>query len=494
MPSIIAARQTPETDRRLGLASAALGVAFVLILFRLWLAVLDRTELSTDEAQYWYFGQELSFGAYSKPPLIGWIIKLSTDLLGQTVWAVRLPAVLIHAATAAVIYFLARRIAPQPVPAFAALLYLVTPGVALGSALMTTDTPLLLCAACGLLFQRWTGEAQIAGKRAPNAAILLGLALGLGLLAKQAMLFCLVGSIAAAMLSPTMRPTRGDALLAVGVMLAVVTPHLVWLYQHRFITLLHVQDISRGVDLSILRPLKFLAEQLLVAGPIFFLALSVSLMRELSANGLAILTLTPLVIVLAQAVKGPVLANWAVLYLVPGSVLVAQRLVRHRWLLGLSLVLGLVVSLALPLVKAFGADLKRPDGRPLLSRYLGHSAIANWALTAASAQGARVLIAQDRDLLADLSWFSVGSHLTIRAVPPQGRPAHHWELAAPFNPAEDARPLLLLRAKTPLPCVDAQEVARLLAPPGFAGGEVLKLFRLPDPACLLSETLEKDFE
>ena len=494
MPSIIAARQTPGTDQHLGHEGAALWVALALIAFRLSLALLDRTELSTDEAQYWFFGQELSFGAYSKPPMIGWIIRLSTDLLGQTVWAVRLPAVLLHAATAAVILAFARRIAPQPVPALAALLYLVTPGVALGSAVMTTDTPLLLAAALALLAQRWTGEAQVAGHRAPRAAILLGLALGLGFLAKQAMLFWLAGSIAAATLSPAMRPGHRDALLALGVMLAVVTPHLVWLYQHGFITLLHVQDITRGGDLSILRPLRFLAEQLLVAGPIFFLALGISLTRELSASGLAVLTLTPLLIVLAQGVKGPVLANWAVLYLVPGSILAARWLVRHRWLLVLSLGLGLAVSLALPLVKAFGTDLERPDGRPLLSRYLGHSAIAQWALAAASAQGARVLIAQDRDLLADLSWFSTGSGVTIRAVPPQGRPAHHWEMTAAFNPAEDAHPLLLLRSGATLPCPDALEIARFAAPPGFAGGETLKLFGLPDPACLLSNSSEKDPE
>ena len=469
-------------------------MALALIVFRLLLVFSDRTELSTDEAQYWFFGQDLDFGAYSKPPLIGWIIRLSTDLFGQSVWAVRLPAVLFHAATAVVICAVARRVVPQPVPTLAALLYLVTPGVALGSAVMTTDTPLLLAAALALLAQVWTGAAQVSGRRAPGAAILLGLALGLGLLAKQAMLFWLAGSIAAAILSPAMRPARSDMLLALGVMLAVITPHLVWLYRHGLITLLHVQDISRGAELSILRPLRFLAEQLLVAGPIFFLALGLSLARELAASGLAVLTLTPLLIVLAQGVKGPALANWAVLYLVPGSILAAQWLVRHRWLLVLSVVLGLAVSLALPLVKAFGTDLQRPDGRPLLSRYLGHSAIAHWALASASAQGARVLIAQDRDLLADLSWFSTGSGLTIRAVPPQGRPAHHWEMTAAFDPAEDNHPLILLRSGATLPCPDALEVAQFEAPPGFAGGETLKLFRLPDPACLLPNTSQEDPE
>ncbi len=486
MPSNSTALQTQGTDRSDGLENAALSVALALFFFRVSLAFLDRTELSTDEAQYWFWGQHLDFGAFSKPPLIGWIIRLSTDLLGQSVWAVRLPAVLFHAATAAVIFKVARRTAPQPVPVLAASLYLVTPAVAVGSAVMTTDTPLLLAAAVALLAQARTAEANAAGRRAPRMAVVLGLALGLGLLAKHAMLFWFVGSIAAALLSPALRPGRADALLALCVMLAVIAPHLVWLYQHGFITLLHVQAISHGAEASFLRPLRFLTEQLLVAGPIFFVAMCISIVRGTSTPGLAGFALTPLVIVLAQGVKGPVLANWAVLYLVPGAILAAQWLVRHRRLAFLSLVLGLVVSLALPLAKAFGTDLQRPDGRPLLNRYLGHSVIAHWALDTAAAQGARVLIARDRDLLADLSWFSTGSGLAIRAVPPKVAPAHHWEMMAAFDPKKDVQPLLLLRADAAPPCRDAQVIAQLVAPPGFAGGDRLVLYRLPDPGCLLA--------
>lgn len=78
------ARQTPGTDQGLGPVAAALLVAGALISFRVVLVFFDQTELYTDEAQYWFWGQDLAFGAYSKPPLIGWVIQLSTDFLGQT--------------------------------------------------------------------------------------------------------------------------------------------------------------------------------------------------------------------------------------------------------------------------------------------------------------------------------------------------------------------------------------------------------------------------
>lgn len=489
MPSTSITRPAQRTDRTWAPVAAALAVALALVAYRLALGALDRTELSTDEAQYWFWGQSLDFGAYSKPPLIGWIIRSSTELFGQSVAAVRLPAVLLHAATAWVIFACARRLAPLSVAALASLLYLVSPAVALGSALMTTDTPLLLAASLALLAQLHGGQAHAAGQRSPGAAVLLGLTLGLGLLAKHAMLFWLPGAALAALFSPAFRLARADLLVAAGTMAVVIAPHLVWLAQHGFITFRHIEDITQGHGLSLLRPLRFLAEQFLVAGPITFAALLLAL-RDRSQPGLAALALTPLLIVIAQGVKGPVLANWAVLYLVPGSILAAQVLGRLRWLAGLSLALGLAVSAALPLAKAVGTDVQRPDGRPLLSRYLGHSALANWALGIASAQGADVLIARDRDLLADLSWFAAGSGIAIRAVPPTGLPAHHWELTAAFRPEDFARPLLLLRSEAPLPCKDAQILAETVAPPGFAGGEVLRLYSLRDPACLAASASE----
>ena len=44
-------------------------------LLALWLTPLD---LFMDEAQYWLWGDELALGYFSKPPLIGWVIRAFT--------------------------------------------------------------------------------------------------------------------------------------------------------------------------------------------------------------------------------------------------------------------------------------------------------------------------------------------------------------------------------------------------------------------------------
>ena len=57
----------PEPLRVGSQAVAALAVAGIVAItvWRLVLAFFDRTELSTDEAQYWAWGQSLAFGYYS---------------------------------------------------------------------------------------------------------------------------------------------------------------------------------------------------------------------------------------------------------------------------------------------------------------------------------------------------------------------------------------------------------------------------------------------
>ena len=65
-------------------------------------------------------------------------------------------------------------------------------------------------------------------------------------------------------------------------------------------------------------------------------------------------------------------------------------------------------------------------------------------------------------------------------------------MTAPFDPARDGCAALLLREGTPLPDPDAAETARLTAPPGFAGGQELVLYRLPGPTCPLDPQSPED--
>ena len=89
------------------LASAAASLAYLL--FRCPL------DLAPDEAHYWDWSRRLDWSYYSKGPLVAWLIRgscelfgeLSVRLTGDLGVAVRMPALLCHAATMAGWYVLA---------------------------------------------------------------------------------------------------------------------------------------------------------------------------------------------------------------------------------------------------------------------------------------------------------------------------------------------------------------------------------------------------
>ncbi|MBL3567289.1 hypothetical protein JMM59_20110, partial [Rhodovulum sulfidophilum] len=71
---------TPDRHGWLGPAAA---VVLAVTALRVWLLWLNRMDLFVDEAQYWLWGRELAFGYYSKPPMIGWVIRAATELAGS---------------------------------------------------------------------------------------------------------------------------------------------------------------------------------------------------------------------------------------------------------------------------------------------------------------------------------------------------------------------------------------------------------------------------
>jgi 4-amino-4-deoxy-L-arabinose transferase-like glycosyltransferase len=149
-----------------------------ITLIRVALLFATPLQLYPDEAQYWWWAQTPDWGYFSKPPLIAWIVWLTTRLSGAE-WAIRLASPLLHAATALTIFGIGRIAYDARVGFWSALAYATLPGVSYSSGLISTDVPLLFCWAVALYaFLRARDEP---GWRWPT---LCGAALGIGLLAK----------------------------------------------------------------------------------------------------------------------------------------------------------------------------------------------------------------------------------------------------------------------------------------------------------------------
>src|SRR5215216_1448312 len=173
-----------------GLAVLLLGALTAIRLIGLKFSVVD---LFFDEAQYWAWSREPAFGYFTKPPLLAWIIAAAEHLCGSSEACVRAPAPILYLGTCLIVFAIARQLYDEGVAFFAAISTALTPGLIFSARIISTDVPLLFFWALALLAylklvtgadRRWT--------------IVLGLAIGLGTLAKYAMLYVLLGMALAA--------------------------------------------------------------------------------------------------------------------------------------------------------------------------------------------------------------------------------------------------------------------------------------------------------
>lgn len=84
-------------------------------------------DLIGDEAYYWDWSRRPDWCYYSKPPMVAWLIGLSTWLLGDFTAAVRMPALVLGAAFLWFFYATARAFYGARGGALALLLVLATP-------------------------------------------------------------------------------------------------------------------------------------------------------------------------------------------------------------------------------------------------------------------------------------------------------------------------------------------------------------------------------
>src|SRR5262245_49438816 len=102
-PALRSAAERDEHYRRV----ARLAVGALTLVRLLWLAG-HPTDLYVDEAQYWFWSLHPALGYYSKPPLIAWIIALTTGIFGESELGIRIAAPILHLATSLVVFAIGR--------------------------------------------------------------------------------------------------------------------------------------------------------------------------------------------------------------------------------------------------------------------------------------------------------------------------------------------------------------------------------------------------
>ncbi|MGH7266280.1 MAG: ArnT family glycosyltransferase [Candidatus Rokuibacteriota bacterium] len=223
-------------------------------------------DLSPDEAHYWEWSRRLDLSYYSKGPLVAYLIRALTEGLGQSAFAIRVGAVLLSVVGALALYRLGREAFGDGRAGLLAVIGLqLTPLFWAGSLVMTIDPPFVVLWSLALLFL-W--RAVTAG--ASGAWLAAGAAVGLGLLAKYAMLFVLPGLALYLWRAPAARAAlRRPAPWVAGlVALALFLPVIVWNLEHGWVTARHVAGQGRGPGLRLIEPVRLVGSQIGILTPL----------------------------------------------------------------------------------------------------------------------------------------------------------------------------------------------------------------------------------
>ncbi len=433
----------------------ALWSVFVLTVARLaWLA-LDRTDLYPDEAQYWVWAQHLDWGYYSKPPMVAWLIAAATGIFGDNGPAVRLLSPLLHFGTAMTVYGCARLLYDPRTGFWSAVTYAALPGVTVSATIMSTDAPMLLCWAVALFaFLR----ARASDDR--RWWLVVGIAIGLGLLSKYAMAYWLLCAFIFVGLFRDERRHLPMLLGATALGLIFYAPNLLWNFGNGFVSYRHT-EANAALGGALLYPehlLEFFGAQFGVFGPLLFAALIAMIVlagrtiKDRRAALLLCFTLPPLALMLGLSLLSRAQANWAAPSYIAATILVVA------WLLAEGRRIVVIVSLALHLAAALlvGIGLRNIAalaGVTLPVKYDPLHRLQGWRTLgrAVSSELARhrgaILMADDRELLAALMFYVEPHPLNALEWNPTGAIHDQFELTQ--RPALDLGADFLLVSQNP---------------------------------------------
>lgn len=446
---------------RAPLLLACLGL---LMLWRVLAAWHGNLELYADEAQYWTWALQPDWGYFSKPPMIAWAIWLGRAWFGDSEMGVRAFSTLLYPVTAWVLFLLVRRLfrthpRREDMAFWSALTFATLPLVSLGAWLITTDAVLLLFWCLSLYF---TVAALETGRW--RDWLLLGGALGLGLLSKYSMVFYGLGFLAYLLLAPQQRRLLRDPRpwAAAALALLLLLPNLVWNAQHQFASVHHTAEISQ-LDRGLFHPaamLEFFLAQFAVFGPLTFAGLLLLAARPRVWLGdprlrlLAAFTLAPLAAFIVLSLLSRALANWAAFSYVGASALVAAVWVvqaRRRWLVA-GLLLHLVVAAGIyhmhDISRALDVRLTRRTWGPMTipdpyGRLTGYRELGREVARRLQAHPGARLLSHDRKLHAVLRYYARPWSDEARYLSASGARDNHYALSADLRESPNGDFLLV---------------------------------------------------
>src|SRR5271170_1928121 len=226
------------------------------------------TPLTFDEAYYWIWSKHLAFGYYDHPPGVALVIRLGTMIAGDTELGVRLISILLALPMSFAVYrtaeilFGGRRVATT-----ATILLNVTLMAAVGTLIVTPDSPLLVASSFVLFFLARVLES---GRGAWWLAV--GAAAGVALVSKYTAMFFGPAILIWLISAPKLRQWLASPWLYLGglVALIVFSPVILWNADHHWVSFIKQLGRSEIIDFKPAFIGELLPTQIAFATPLVF--------------------------------------------------------------------------------------------------------------------------------------------------------------------------------------------------------------------------------
>jgi len=230
----------------------------------------------SDENYYWLWSKKLDFSYFDHPPMIAYLIKLTTFFSDQPVF-VRLSAPLLVAGTAYFVYLLAKKIFDEKSAIYTFYIFISSFLVIAASTLITPDIPLMFFASLFL----YSAYVYLKDNN-KNYALLTGFAAGAMLLSKYPGILIIFTLIVYMIIYKREAFKDKYFYFAILIALLVFSPVLYWNIQNDFISFTF--QLHHGIaEEKIFNPksfFNFLGAQFILFHPFYLLPLLYFIIRD----------------------------------------------------------------------------------------------------------------------------------------------------------------------------------------------------------------------
>ena len=231
--------------------------------------------LGNDEVYYRMYAQSLQWNYFDHPPMVGWLIRLTTaNLYFHNEFFIRLGAIISAAITTWLVFLSGKKLGSAYTGFLAALIYTATVyGSIIAGTFILPDSPQMICWAAGLYLLIDIAHYTNINRTKKGKVLLFGFVMGLGMLCKIHTVFLWFGFLLYLFFYNRQWFKQPVLYLSGMITLLLFFPVIKWNIDNHFITYVYHSNrvnVSEG-GFNINSFLTFAGGQILYCNPVIFL-------------------------------------------------------------------------------------------------------------------------------------------------------------------------------------------------------------------------------